>query len=107
MISIFYNIVILPNQICIVKSKILFISNLPSPSRLYKMNNPIIPPKNSAAVKKGSEYWMMVKSYHNRYKDEGSEFKLYEGKATSTELQGVEEIIWTYTGEGFGGKVTK
>ena len=25
--------------------------------------------------------------------DEGSEFKLYEGKATSTELQGVEEII--------------
>ena len=44
-----------------------------------------------------------------RYKkiDEGTEFKLYESKGTSTELQGVEEIIRTYTGEGFRADKTK
>ena len=49
----------------------------------------------------------MAEGYRYEKIDEGTEFKLRESKGTSTELQGVEEIIRTYTGEGFRADKTK
>jgi hypothetical protein len=43
----------------------------------------------------------VAEGYRYEKIDEGTEFKLRESKGTSTELQGVEEIIRTTAGEGF------